>query len=48
MLVINCIDCKYKEFIKLFLFAPSIFNESSTISNLTICKNLNIVEMSLD
>lgn len=42
ILVINVIDCKTKEAIKAYLFAPFIASKSMTTSNIIMFEDLNI------
>lgn len=48
MPTINIIDCKREKSIKSFTFAPFMFSESSTTSNLIVFKDLNILQMRLE
>lgn len=48
MPIINIIDCKRKKSIKPFLFALSMFNESSIAGNLAVFEDPNIIQIGLD
>ena len=48
MPVIIQINYKIKSFIKAYLFAFLMYSKSSTMGNMSVFKNLNIVQINLD
>lgn len=48
MSILNIINCKKEGATKAYTFAPSIFSESSTKSNISVFEDLNIIQMGID
>lgn len=48
MPAINLINCKKNETTKAFAFLPSMFSESSIISNLSVFEDFNVKQMGMD
>ena len=48
MPIINTIDGKCKGSTDVYLFAPSMFNESSTTGNKSVFGDLNIIQMAIE
>lgn len=48
MPVINLIDCKHECATEAYVFALSMYNESSTAGNISVFENLNVIQMRVD
>lgn len=48
MSIINFIEYKYENATKIYAFALSIYNKSFTAGNMSIFKNLNVIQIKIN